>query len=217
VLGYEAAIAAAGHVLDMQTLGGIYEGLALSLQRMGQYGRALDYAQRSLRLFQTLHDVRMTAQLRNNMAEILLEQKRPEDAKKLFLEGADELGRVGDRELLPHLLAGAAEAELELDNVASAAARIAEALTAASLSRDPLAKLTAERIAGRIAHAHGRVAEAHAHFEAALEIADTVGSPMSKSKISYDYAQTLEADGDAVQAIARYRQAYEDRRAAAGA
>jgi tetratricopeptide (TPR) repeat protein len=217
VLGYEAAIAAAGHVLDMQSLGGIYEGLALSLQRIGQFGRALDYAQRSLRLFQTLHDVRMTAQLRNNMAEILLEQKRPQDAKQLFLEGADELTRVGDQELLPHLLAGAAEAELELDDLETAEAKIAEALTAASRSRDPLAKLSAQRIAGRIAHARGRTGEAHAHFEAALEIADAVGSPTSKSKIYYDYAQILEADGDAFHAIARYRQAYENRSAAPGA
>jgi tetratricopeptide (TPR) repeat protein len=217
VLGYEAAIAAAGHVLDMQSLGGIYEGLALSLQRIGQFGRALDYAQRSLRLFQTLHDVRMTAQLRNNMAEILLEQKRPLDAKKLFLEGADELTRVGDQELLPHLLAGAAEAELELDDVEAAVARIADALAAAGRSRDPLAKLTTQRIAGRIAHARRRTSEAHAHFEAALEIADAVGSATAKSKISYDYAQILEADGDAFQAITRYRQAYENRRSAPGA
>jgi tetratricopeptide (TPR) repeat protein len=217
VLGYEAAIAAAGQVLDMQSLGGIYEGLALSLQRIGQFGRALDYAQRSLRLFQTLQDVRMTAQLRNNMAEILLEQRRPLDAKKLFLEGADELTRVGDQELLPHLLAGAAEAELELDDVETATARIAEALTAASRSQDPLAKLATQRVAGRIAHAVGRTQEAHAHFEAALEIAQAVGSPTSKSKISYDYAQILEADGESSQAIARYRQAYENRGAAPGA
>ena len=217
VRGYEAAIAAAGQVLDMQSLGGIYEGLALSLQRIGQFGRALDYAQRSLRLFQTLHDVRMTAQLRNNMAEILLEQRRPEEAKALFLEGADELTRVGDQELLPHLLAGAAEAELELDDAETAATRIGQALAAAGQSRDPLAKLTTERVAGRIAHALGRTREAHGHFEAALEIAKSVGSPTSMGKVSYDYAQTLEADGDASQAIIRYRQAYENRRAAPGA
>ena len=211
VRGYEAAIEAAGHVLDMQGLGGIYEGLALSLRKMGQYGRALDYAQRSLRLFQTLHDVRMSAQLRNNMAEILLEQGRPEDAKRLFLEGADELSRVGDKELLPHLLAGVAEADLELGAVEEAETGIAIALEAAEVSKDPLARLEALRIAGRISHRRGQPALARAHFEAALKVADEVGSPASKSRVSYDYARLLEADGDRSQAIRRYREAYESR------
>src|SRR5439155_613686 len=76
IAGYQAAIAAAEHLLDMQALGGIYEGLAMSFQRTGDLTHALEYAQRSLRLFETLQDVRMSAQLRNNMAEILLQQHR---------------------------------------------------------------------------------------------------------------------------------------------
>ena len=45
IAAYESAIAAAQQVLDMPALGGIYEGLALSLQETGQYARALSYAQ----------------------------------------------------------------------------------------------------------------------------------------------------------------------------
>src|SRR5579864_3584854 len=74
IAGYQAAIEAAEDVLDMQALGGIYEGLAVSFQKTGDLTRALEYAQRSLRLFETLQDVRMSAQLRNNMAEILMSQ-----------------------------------------------------------------------------------------------------------------------------------------------
>src|SRR2546428_9083260 len=59
IAGYQAAIAAAEHVLDIQALGGIYEGLALSFQRTGDLSRALEYAQRRLRLFVTLQVVRM--------------------------------------------------------------------------------------------------------------------------------------------------------------
>ena len=168
-------------------------------------------------MFQTLHDVRMSAQLRNNMAEILLEQGRPEDAKRLFLEGADELSRVGDKELLPHLLAGVAEADLELGAVEEAETGIAIALEAAEVSKDPLARLEALRIAGRISHRRGQPALARAHFEAALKVADEVGSPASKSRVSYDYARLLEADGDRSQAIRRYREAYESRLRAPGA
>src|SRR5205807_5634461 len=59
ISAYESAIAAAEQVLDMPVLAGIYEGLALSLRQTGQYARALSYAQKGLRIFETLRDVRM--------------------------------------------------------------------------------------------------------------------------------------------------------------
>jgi HTH-type transcriptional regulator, quorum sensing regulator NprR len=214
IAGYQAAIAAAEDVLDMQALGGIYEGLALSFQKTGDLTRALEYAQRSLRLFETLQDVRMSAQLRNNMAEILLSQGRVEEAQRLFLEGAEQLRRVGDKDMLPHLLAGAAEAALDLGNTGLAASRIEVALLAADSSTDRLAKLSAERIAGRISHAAGEAAEARSHFKRALEYASGVGSPMATSRVAFDYAQVLEDQGDAFEALARYRQAYTERQAA---
>lgn len=217
IVGYEAAIAEAGHILDMKSLGGIYEGLALSLQQTGQLGRALTYAQRSLRLFETLNEVRMSAQLRNNMAEILLQQKQAREAEAQFIQGIAELRAVGDHDYLPHLLSGAAEAALELGDYDSAEARIASAISAVVESRDPLASLNVARIAGRIAHHFGDSARARAHFEAALQIADRIDSPLDRGRVLYDYAQALEAEGDAAQAILRYRQAYESRRAGRGA
>src|SRR5438046_8550243 len=114
----------------MQALGGIYEGLAMSFQKTGDVTRALEYAQRSLRLFETLRDVRMSAQLRNNMAEILLSQGRAHEAETLFLFGAEQLSRVGDRDLLPHLIAGAAEAALNRGDQPLAENRIGQALDA---------------------------------------------------------------------------------------
>ena len=112
----------------MQALGGIYEGLAMSFQKAGDLTRALDYAQRSLRLFETLQDVRMSAQLRNNMAEILLSQGRNEEAEALFMSGADQLRQVGDLDLIPHLIAGAAEAALNRGDKALALTRVSRAL-----------------------------------------------------------------------------------------
>lgn len=214
IAGYQAAIAAAEDVLDMQALGGIYEGLALSFQKTGDLSRALEYAQRSLRLFETLQDVRMSAQLRNNMAEILLSQGRAKEAETLFLDGADQLRRVGDKDLLPHLLAGAAEAALDLGDPRLATVRVTLALEAAPGSTDPMAKLSAERIAGRVCHACGDVAESRSHFERALELAHAVGSPMATSRVAFDYAQALEDQGDAGQALLRYRQAYQERQSA---
>jgi tetratricopeptide (TPR) repeat protein len=212
IAGYQAAIAAAEHVLDMQALGGIYEGLALSFQRTGDLTRALEYAQRSLRLFETLQDVRMSAQLHNNMAEILLEQRRPGEAEQLFLEGIERLKRVGDMDLLPHLQSGAAEAALEKGEVDVAATRIMAALEACDRSNDPLARLSAERIAGLVAQAEGRPSEACAHLGRAIQLAETVDSPMEKSRVAYDYAKVLEAQGQTQEAILRYREAYETRR-----
>ena len=97
IAAYESAIAAAAQVLDMPALAGIYEGLALSFQQTGQYARALSYAQKGLRIFETLRDVRMAGQLRLNMGDMLLQQSRVTEAERLFTDGAEHLQRIGDR------------------------------------------------------------------------------------------------------------------------
>ena len=56
--------------------------------------------------------------------------------------------------------------------------------------------------------------EAGAHFERALEIASALDSALDVSRVAFDYAQALEEQGDATQALARYRQAYKARHAA---
>lgn len=214
IAGYQAAITAAEHMLDMEALGGIYEGLAVSFKKTGDLSRALEYAQRSLRVFDTLHDIRMSAQLKNNMAEILMSQQRHEAAGTLFNEGAEQLRQVGDRDLLPHLLAGAAEAALEQGDRVTAGARVVLALSAADASADPLAKLAAERIAGKVSSSAGRFDESRAHFERAIAIAEAIGSATDKSRAAFDYAQALEEQGDSVEALVRYRQAYRAKQAA---
>lgn len=214
IAGYQAAIAAAEDVLDMHVLGGIYEGLAVSFKKTGDLTRALEYAQRGLRLFDTLQDVRMSAQLRNNMAEILLSQGRNEEAENLFLAGAEQLRKVGDRDLLPHLVAGAAEAALNRGDQALAEGRVEAALAATERSSDTLAALVTQRVAGRVAAAAGNAGEARAHFERALEMAEKLDSTTDISRVAFDYAQVLEELGDSSQALIRYRQAYRARQVA---
>lgn len=216
IAGYQAAIAAAEHVLDMPALGGIYEGLAVSFQKMGDLTRALEYAQKSLRLFDTLQDVRMSAQLRNNMAEILLGQDRFEEAEALFLTGAEQLRHVGDRDLLPHLLGGAAEAALNRGELSLAVSRVNLALSAAEASSDALAELAVHRVAGRVKSASGDGAEARTHFERALVLAEKLSSPADTSRVAFDYARALEDQGDPTQALIRYRQAYQAKQQARG-
>ena len=213
IAAYESAIAAAEEVLDMPALAGIYEGLALSFQQTGQYARALSYAQKGLRIFETLRDVRMAGQLRLNMGDMLLQQGRVAEAERLFADGADHLRRIGDRELLPHLVAGMAESALERDDADRASDLIDQALDLATRSSDPIASVAVHRVAGRVAHARGRRETAHRHFERALEVASTVDSPDLRARVTYDYARALEAEGDAAQAAARFRQAYEAGRA----
>jgi tetratricopeptide (TPR) repeat protein len=208
IAGYQAAITAAEDVLDMQALGGIYEGLAVSFGKIGDLTRALEYAQRSLRLFDTLQDVRMSAQLRNNMAEILLKEGRPDQAELLFLEGAEQLRRVNDHDLVPHLIAGAAESALARKELALASVRIRAALDAAEKSADPTAKLAAERVAGRVCNAAGNTVESRLHFERALQYAAGLNSPTDSSRVAFDYAQALEEQGDSSQALIHYRQAF---------
>lgn len=213
IAGYQAAIKAAEDVLDMQALGGIYEGLAVSFQKAGDLTRALEYAQRSLRLFETLQDVRMSAQLRNNMAEILLSQGRNEEAENLFMGGAEQLRRVGDRDLLPHLISGAAEAALNRGELELAFSRIKGAIAATQESADHMAELAAQRVAGRVAAAQGNAEDARTHFERALQLAEAADSATDSSRVAFDYAQVLEGFGDERQALAFYRQAYRARQA----
>lgn len=210
---YESAIAAAEQVLDMPALAGIYEGLALSFQQTGQYARALSYAQKGLRIFETLRDVRMAGELRLNMGEMLLQQGRVTEAERLFTEGAERLRRIDDRELLPLLVVGMAESALERDDADRASDLIEQALDLATRSSDPIASVAVHRVAGRVAHARGRRETAHRHFERALEVALTVDSPDLRARVTYDYARALEAEGDTAQAAVRFRQAYEAGRA----
>ncbi|GAC1482082.1 MAG: hypothetical protein PVSMB9_07700 [Candidatus Dormibacteria bacterium] len=213
IASYAEAIAAAEKVLDLPALAGIYEGLALSFQQTGQYPRALAYAQKSLRIFETLQDVRMTGQLRLGMADMLLQQGRAAEAEGIFSEGAAQLRRVGERELLPMLVAGMAEAALEQGAVARAAALVDEVIDLATRSSDAIASVAAHRVAARVQHAQGRHTTAHQHFERALTVAQGVDSPELRARVAYDYARALEAEGDTRQAAARFRDAYETGRA----
>ena len=213
IAAYESAINSAERILDMPALAGIYEGLALSFQQTGQYARALSYAQKGLRIFETLRDVRMAAQLRLNMGDMLLQQGRAAESERLFAEGAEHLRRIGDAQLLPHLVAGMAEATLENGNLDRASILVDEAVDLASRSSDPLASAQVHRIAGRIAQARSRHEASHRHFERALEIVASVDDPELRARITYDFARALEAQGDAAGAAARFRQAYEAGRA----
>lgn len=211
IAAYESAIAAAEQGLDMPALAGIYQGLALSFQQTGQFARALNYAHRSLRIVETLDDVRMSAQLHHNMAEMLLRQGRAAEAEPLYLDAAARLERINDREMLPLPLAGAAEAALELGATERAQQFVTRALDTAPQSSDPLASIAAHRVAGRILHAGGQSDASHDHFEQALRQAATVDSPEVRARITYDYARTLEAEGDTQGAALRFREAYESR------
>jgi HTH-type transcriptional regulator, quorum sensing regulator NprR len=213
IAAYELAIAAAQQVLDMPALAGIYEGLALSFQQTGQYARALAYAQKGLRIFETLRDVRMAGQLRLNMGDMMLQQGRAIESERLFSEGAEHLRRIGDRELLPHLVAGMAESALERKELPRASELIDEAVDLATHSSDPLAIVTVHRVAGRVAHARDRREAAHRHFKRALDVANTIENPDLRARVTYDFARVLEAEGDAAQAALRFRQAYEAGRA----
>lgn len=211
IAAYEAAIAASEAGLDLGGLANIYQGLALSFQQMGQFTRALGYAQRSLRIIETLDDVRMNAQLRHNMAEMLLRQGQWPQAEAMFLDAAARLERIDDQDLLPLPLAGAAEAALEVGASDRAGELISRALEAQQQSRDPLATIASHRVAGRIMHARGRQAESHQHFERALAAATEVGSAEVRARVAYDYARVLEAEGDSQAAALRFREAYESR------
>jgi ATP/maltotriose-dependent transcriptional regulator MalT len=151
----------------------------------------------------------MTGQLRLSMAEMLLRQGRAAEAEGVFTQGAAQLRRLGERELLPMLVAGMAEAALEQDALDRATTLVDEVIDLATRSSDPIATVAAHRVAARVHHAQGRLKTAHRHFEHALAVAESVDSPELRARVAYDYARALEAEGDTRQAAARFRAAYE--------
>ena len=212
IVAYQSAITAAEDVLDMQSLAGIYEGLAMSYQQAGLADRALAYAQRSLRIFEAMRDVRMSAQLRNNMADILLQEGQAKDAERLFLEGVNQLRQLGDHDLMPILLAGAAEAALEQGDLDRSQIWLDAASAAAPRSTDPISSVAVTRVGGRVAFARGDLDGARSRFDQATAAASALESPAHASRVAYDYARMLEASGDLLNAALRYREAYERRR-----
>ena len=54
------------------------------------------------------------------------------------------------------------------------------------------------------------------HFEKALESAAVIGTPELRARVTYDFARTLEAQGDAAAAALRFREAYETRQPVRG-
>jgi ATP/maltotriose-dependent transcriptional regulator MalT len=143
------------------------------------------------------------------MGDMMLQQGRVVESERLFTEGAEHLRRIGDRELLPHLVAGMAESALERKELQRASELIDEAVDLATNSSDPLATVAVQRVAGRVAHARGQREAAHRHFKRALEVAKSIDNPDLRARVTYDFARALEAEGDAAQAALRFRQAYE--------
>src|SRR5437867_2717369 len=131
------------------------------------------------------------------------------EADRLFSEGAEHLRRIGDHELLPHLVVGMAESALEFKDLERAHDLVQQAIDLATRSSDPLAAVAVHRVAGRIAHARGQREISHRHFDRALEVAASVDNPDLRARVTHDFARALEAEGDSAQAALRFRQAYE--------
>ena len=104
------------------------------------------------------------------------------------LAGAEQLLRVSDRDLLPHLLAGAAEPALNRSDLPLATTRVDKALKASEASSDRLAEVAARQVAGRVAAASGQALVARTHFDRALMVAESLDSANDKSRVAFDYA-----------------------------
>jgi tetratricopeptide (TPR) repeat protein len=204
---YGEALRVAGNILDLEQVASIYEGMALSHERLGEFTAALDEADRSLRLFDTLGNVRRAARVRNNIGGILLLLGRASEARLAYERGAEDMRRVGEHNLLPHLLAGQAGAALAEADLVRARNFVTQAEAACQDSSDPLARLATERAAGRVRLALGSGDEALGHFERALALADQMGSPMERSRVAFDLAEALASGGYSQSALKLYRRA----------
>jgi len=132
---------------------------------------------------ETLRDVRMAGQLRLNMATCCC-SRRVAEADRLFSEGAEHLRRLGDHELLPHLVTGMA-------NPAGASGRraaselIEEAIDLSTHCSDQWQRWPST--GWRTDRPHARPAEsAHRHVERALEWPSPSIAPTCAPASPYD-------------------------------
>ncbi|HYM39530.1 MAG TPA: AAA family ATPase [Thermoplasmata archaeon] len=140
------------------------------------------------------------AAIENNLAIILSQEGKPEDAARAFERSADVALGAGEVRFAAYALANAADNFLRLEETDRAASCAHRALDLASTIRDPMAVSTARANLGLVAARRGEWPRAEQELLASVELIAGLDNPYSLANRYEEIAHVYEAQGRADEA-----------------
>ncbi len=158
-----------------------------------------DLAGAKARLEEALHlakkGSREAAAVENNLAIILSDEGRPQEAARTFERSAELALGAGEVRFASYALANAAENLLRMEQTEPAAACAERALELASTIRDPVALSTARANLGLVAARRHEWSRAEQELLASVELISRLDNPYSLANRCEDLAEVFEAQG----------------------
>jgi tetratricopeptide (TPR) repeat protein len=192
---------------DKFHLGAIYMGMSLTLRDKGEPERALQFSQRALDIFRAMDNIKLVAEVQNNMAQAYLAIGKVDEAERCLERSAALHEVIRDD-------AGLAEDYLERARVYMARAdwKGAQELArqAAGLYEkfgDSIRQSQAYLLCGCAGEQQGEVAEALKSYQFALGLLGDVKAPYYQAEVYYRLGELMSKQGQLEAATGHYRQA----------
>ncbi len=138
---------------------------------------------------------REVAAIENNLAIVLSDEGRPQDAAKAFERSAELALSAGEIRFASYALANAADNFLRLEETDAASACAERALDLASTIRDPVALSTARANLGLVAARRREWPKAERELLASVDLIARLDNPYSLATRCEEIAQVFEAQG----------------------
>jgi tetratricopeptide (TPR) repeat protein len=212
VAAYEAGLESTEHFLDLPRRAHLYDGLAFSYHQAGNLLGALEYARKAVRIFEQLHHIRLAARLQHNMAEILVNLDRLNEAETLYRRAIDSARQAEVWEQVPLSLASLADLSLRRNRLEDATRLVEEGVREARKLGIPAPLAACQRVAARLARSRQDWAASDAAFEEAIKAYGDAALVEYLAEAHSEYASSLRERGELARAAAHFEEAYEIRR-----
>ena len=204
---YEAAIQAAGSLLDLRRVAKMYSGLSSAYHQIGHEDAATRYATRSVALLEVLRDRHSLARSENNLGLILMARGELTAARQ-HLDRSLELSEETDLEIgRSHVLLSLCELCLEEGNVQQAQRFADQALELSERLHEGASVAESHVWQGRVADRVGDHATVDREFELAIRGLEQLGMRERLLQCHGVYAEILERRGEMAEAYAHIKKA----------
>jgi transcriptional regulator with XRE-family HTH domain len=223
---YKEALNVLEDVNDLQRQAGVYWGLAMAYKALNDWPQAKLYATRALYIYEAADNRSEAASMCINLAEILIDENRLDDAQQMLERAKEFLTDTGNEGLWSFVYRYSADLARRKGQLEVAAEYARESVKHAEALREALRQGTGStqpwvepvRIYAEALHVTALVEESLGHREAAdqffgraLDEINQTTLEESVQAISFSYAEVLEARGDYKQAAEYYRTAAQAR------
>jgi tetratricopeptide (TPR) repeat protein len=168
---------------------------------------ALTLYNQAANLFGQVGSLRGTAEAWHNMGVVLVEMRRPVDARVAADRALDIAARLDDDRILGWAVGGRAEVDAGLGDLRLAEVHAQRSRDLAREHDDPLTEVDALRVLAVVSRLDGQAAEAVARARIAVVHAVSAGNPFVIAKCQVELGECEAAAGDAVQAARTWKEA----------